>query len=110
MPAIHGHAWPREIFGLPGWVYIMTNRSNGTLYVGVTDDLARRAWEHRAGLVEGFTKQYGLTRLVFSSAIRKVEEAASRSRAPIRVVIESRQNIRNQFHSISYRYIIENEI
>ena len=44
----------------------MTNRRNGTLYVGVTDDLARRTWEHRAGLVEGFTKQYGLTRLVFA--------------------------------------------
>ena len=43
---------------MPGWVYIMTNRPNGTLFVGVTDDLARRAWEHRAGLVEGFTKQY----------------------------------------------------
>jgi putative endonuclease len=44
----------------------MTNRPNGTLYVRVTDDLARRAWEHRAGLVEGFTKQYGLQRLVFA--------------------------------------------
>ena len=39
-----------------GWVYIMTNRPNGTLYVGVTSDLARRAWEHRMGLVEGFTR------------------------------------------------------
>jgi putative endonuclease len=51
---------------MPGWVYIMTNRPNGTLYVGVTDDLARRAWEHRAGIVEGFTKKYGLTRPVFA--------------------------------------------
>jgi len=42
---------------MPGWVYMMTNRPNGTLYVGVTDDLTQRAWEHRAGLVEGFTKQ-----------------------------------------------------
>jgi len=49
-----------------GWVYIMTNRPNGALYVGVTDDLARRAWEHRAGLIDGFTKQYGLKRLVFA--------------------------------------------
>ena len=40
---------------MPGWVYIMTNRPNGTLYVGVTDNLARRAWEHHAGLVDGFT-------------------------------------------------------
>ncbi|MBV8168414.1 MAG: GIY-YIG nuclease family protein, partial [Alphaproteobacteria bacterium] len=45
-----------------GWVYIMTNRLDGTLYVGVTSDLARRVWEHREGLVEGFTKKYGLKR------------------------------------------------
>jgi putative endonuclease len=42
------------------WVYMMTNRPNGTLYNGVTTDLARRAWEHRAGLVDGFAKRYGL--------------------------------------------------
>ena len=48
-----------------GWVYIMTNRPNGTLYVGVTSDLARRAWEHREGVADGFTKQYGLKRLVY---------------------------------------------
>ena len=48
-----------------GWVYLMTNRRNGTLYLGVTSDLARRAWEHREGIVPGFTKQYGLTRLVW---------------------------------------------
>ena len=48
-----------------GWVYIMTNRPNGTLYIGVTSDLGRRIWEHREGLIEGFTKRYGLTRLVY---------------------------------------------
>jgi putative endonuclease len=42
-----------------GWVYIMTNRISGTLYVGVTSNLARRIWEHHQGLVEGFTKRYG---------------------------------------------------
>src|SRR6185437_2830556 len=47
-----------------GWVYIVTNKPNGTLYVGVTSDLSRRAWEHRQGMVEGFTKRYGLKRLV----------------------------------------------
>jgi len=47
-----------------GWVYIVTNRPNGTLYVGVTNDLARRAWEHRTGVADGFTKRYGLKRLV----------------------------------------------
>jgi putative endonuclease len=47
-----------------GWVYIMANKPYGTLYVGVTNDIARRAWEHREGVVEGFTKQYGLKLLV----------------------------------------------
>lgn len=51
---------------MPGWVYMMTNRPDGTLYTGVTDDLARRAWEHRSGLVEGFTSRYGLKRLVYA--------------------------------------------
>jgi putative endonuclease len=41
-----------------GWVYILTDRPNGILYVGVTSDLVRRIYEHRAGFVEGFTKRY----------------------------------------------------
>ena len=45
-----------------GWVYIMTNQPNGTLYVGVTSDLVRRVWQHREGVIEGFTQQYGLRR------------------------------------------------
>ena len=48
-----------------GWVYIMTNRANGTLYVGVTSNLSRRIYEHREGLIDGFTKQYGLTLFVY---------------------------------------------
>jgi putative endonuclease len=56
------------------------NARNGTLYVGVTDDLARRAWEHRAGLVEGFTKQYGLARLVFAEHHDDMRAARQRER------------------------------
>ena len=41
---------------MPGWVYMVTNRPNGTLCVGATDDLARCAWEHRAGIADGLTK------------------------------------------------------
>jgi hypothetical protein len=37
------------------WVYILASRTNGTLYVGVTNDLARRVWEHREGIADGFT-------------------------------------------------------
>jgi putative endonuclease len=95
-PSAHGlssvgiHALERETscglhlsqrgFLLPGWVYIMTNRPNGTLYVGVTDHLAWCAWEHRAGLVERFTKQYGLTRLVFAEHHDDMRAARQRER------------------------------
>nr|WP_294553124.1 GIY-YIG nuclease family protein [uncultured Rhodopila sp.] len=48
-----------------GYVYIMSNRKHGTLYVGVTADIVRRAWEHRTGYVEGFTRRYGLDRLIW---------------------------------------------
>ena len=47
------------------WVYIATNRPFGVLYVGVTTYIARRAWEHREGIVAGFTQKYGLKRLVW---------------------------------------------
>jgi putative endonuclease len=48
------------------WVYMMTNRPNGILYVGAAVHIARRAWEHREGVADGFTKRYGLTRLVYA--------------------------------------------
>jgi putative endonuclease len=47
-----------------GWVYIMTNRPNGTLYIGVTSNIARRAFEHRTGIGSRFCERYGLHRLV----------------------------------------------
>ena len=48
-----------------GFVYILASGRNGTLYVGVTSDLRRRAWEHRNHLVAGFTDRYDVTRLVW---------------------------------------------
>jgi putative endonuclease len=83
-----------------GWVYIMTNRPNGTLYVGVTSDLARRAFEHREGQVEGFTKRYGLKRLVYAerhedirTAIQKEKTMKHWPRAwKIRLILASNPN------------------
>jgi putative endonuclease len=46
-------------------VYIMANRRNGTLYIGVTSDVPKRAYEHREGLAPGFTRQYGCKMLVW---------------------------------------------
>jgi putative endonuclease len=54
-PAIH-EKHTRSMRG--GWLYMMTNRPNGTLYTGVTSNISR-AWEHREGLIDGFTKRYG---------------------------------------------------
>ncbi len=61
-----------------GWVYIMTNRPNGVLYTGVTSDIARRAYEHREGLVKGFTKRYGLKRLVYMEFYESILDAIQR--------------------------------
>jgi putative endonuclease len=47
------------------WVYILASRARGTLYVGVTNDLVRRVFEHREGVVDGFTKQHGVKMLVY---------------------------------------------
>jgi putative endonuclease len=62
------------------WVYIVTNRPNGTLYTGVTSNLARRAWEHREGVANGFTKRYGLKRLVFAERHVDIRTAIQRER------------------------------
>ena len=49
---------------MPYWVYILASKRNGTLYVGLTNDLARRVWEHRTGVGAAFTRKHGVTRLV----------------------------------------------
>jgi len=53
----------------------MTNQPNGTLYVGVTSDLPRRIWEHRDGVADGFTKKYGLKRLVYAERHETIQSA-----------------------------------
>jgi predicted GIY-YIG superfamily endonuclease len=51
--------------GMQYYVYILANKIGGTLYTGVTNDLVRRIYEHREGIVEGFTKNYGVNCLVY---------------------------------------------
>ena len=51
-----------------GYVYILTNKRNGTLYIGVTNDLVRRIWEHREERVESFTKRHSLKQLAYFEA------------------------------------------
>lgn len=63
-----------------GFVYIMASGRNGTLYTGVTSDLPKRAWEHREGVVEGFTKEYGCKLLVWYEAHESLDTAKLRER------------------------------
>jgi putative endonuclease len=63
----------RETFG--GWVYIMADRYRGTLYVGVTSDLATRVTQHRDGSGSDFCKRYGVTRLVWANLCGTIDDA-----------------------------------
>ncbi|ODR98390.1 excinuclease ABC subunit C [Methyloceanibacter methanicus] len=63
-----------------GWVYILTNKPNGILYTGVTRDLARRAFEHRDGVAPGFTRRYGLKRLVWCEHHETITAAIQREK------------------------------
>jgi putative endonuclease len=61
-------------------VYIMASRRNGTLYVGVTSDIGRRAFEHRTGVIEGFTKRYGCKMLVWFEPYERMDEPIIREK------------------------------
>jgi putative endonuclease len=57
------------------YVYIMTNKPNGILYIGVTNNLPRRAYEHQQGIYKGFTEKYGLKILAYYETYPSPEEA-----------------------------------
>ena len=62
------------------FVYILASRRNGTLYVGVTNDLVRRMSEHKGKLVPGFTRKYGVDKLVYFEEYGSILEARARER------------------------------
>ena len=61
-----------------GYAYIVASGRSGTIYTGVTADLVGRAWQHRTGAVDGFTKEHGCTRLVWFEAHDDLQEARQR--------------------------------
>lgn len=61
-------------------VYILASQKNGTLYIGVTGNPVGRLWQHREGWFEGFTKRYGVTRLVWYTAFDDVTAAIAREK------------------------------
>ena len=63
-----------------GFVYIMSNKQDGVLYIGVTSDIVKRVYEHKNGFVDGFTKQYHLKNLVYYEIYDDIEEAIKREK------------------------------
>jgi len=61
-------------------VYILASKRNGTLYIGITSDLVRRVYEHKSGLVDGFTKRYHVHRLVYYEMTSDVNEAITKEK------------------------------
>ena len=62
------------------YVYIMASRPHGTLYIGMTNDLVRRVYEHKEGLADGFTKRYGAKTLVYFEIHEPAEQAIRREK------------------------------
>ncbi|OJW71279.1 MAG: GIY-YIG nuclease [Candidatus Amoebophilus sp. 36-38] len=62
------------------WIYILSSKRNGTLYTGVTNDLLRRVYEHKHKLVDGFTKRYHVTQLVYAEEFNDINEAILREK------------------------------
>lgn len=63
-----------------GYVYIMTNKSQGTLYIGVTSDIIKRVYEHKNDFIDGFTRKYELKRLVYYEVFDEIAEAIKREK------------------------------
>ena len=62
------------------YVYIMSNKNNSTIYIGVTSDIIRRVEEHKKGLVEGFTKRYNIKKLVYVETTSDIKAAIQREK------------------------------
>ncbi|HEY8566031.1 MAG TPA: GIY-YIG nuclease family protein [Beijerinckiaceae bacterium] len=65
---------------MPYFVYLLANRRAGTLYLGVTNNLGRRVWEHKTKMNSGFTARYAVDRLVWYETYERVDEAIAREK------------------------------
>ena len=62
------------------WLYILASKRNGTLYIGVTNNIARRVYEHKENLIKGFTQLYNITKLVYTEEFYNVNDAIHREK------------------------------
>ena len=81
------------------YVYILASKRNGTLYIGVTNDLARRVGEHREGLVPGFTRTYGVKTLVYFEVFGSIELAIHREKRLKKYKREWKMNLIQQYNA-----------
>lgn len=65
---------------MPAYFYLLASRKHGTLYAGVTSHIEKRMWEHREGIIPGFTKRYGVKRLVYLEVYDDIVEAIQREK------------------------------
>ena len=89
-------------------VYILASGRNGTLYIGVTSDLVKRVWQHKADVIDGFTKRYGVHLLVWFEIHHSMESAIMRETAmkawkrdwKVRLIESSNQDWRDLYAEI----------
>ena len=62
------------------YIYIMANKTNSTIYIGVTSDLIKRVWEHKNKVIDGFTKRYNVNKLVYYEETTDVNSAIAREK------------------------------
>ena len=62
------------------WVYILSSKKNGTVYIGITNNLTRRVYEHKEKLLDGFTKKYDVNMLVYVEEFNNINEAIHREK------------------------------
>ena len=84
--------------GKGGHIYILASKGNGTLYIGMTNHLARRIWEHRQATASAFTRKYGVTQLVYTEPFNNIESAIRREKAMKKMVpqVEARTDRERQ--------------
>ncbi len=83
---------------MQGYVYIITNKKEGTLYIGVTSNLSKRIYEHKQKFVDGFSKKYNLDKLVYYEILNNIQEAIKREKQLKNWKREWKLNIINKFN------------
>lgn len=81
-----------------GYVYILANKRNGTLYTGVTSDLIKRIWQHKNHVVDGFTDKYNIDKLVYYEVFDSMEIAISREKELKGKLRQKKINLINSFN------------